>query len=66
MANSAEFFARIVHNLHVEIIKHTQASKEQYKIRADLYKYHDALNVEDYFIIQIKLEWCPLETNHKL
>ena len=45
MANSAESFACRVHNLHVEIIKHIQVSKEQHKIRVDLYKYHDALNV---------------------
>jgi hypothetical protein len=56
MANSAKSFACRVHNLHVEIIKHIQTSKEQYKIQADLYKYYDALNVEDYFIIQIRRE----------
>jgi hypothetical protein len=66
MVNSSKSFACRVHNLHVEIIKHIQASKEQYKIRADLYKYHNVFNVEDYFMIQTRLEWCPLKTNHKL
>jgi hypothetical protein len=47
-------------------MKQIQASNEQYKFRADLLKYHDAFNVGDYFMIQIKPERCPLETNHKL
>jgi hypothetical protein len=29
----------------------TNSSNEQYKFQADLYKYHDALNVIDYFMI---------------
>ena len=52
--------------LHVEIIKHVQASNEQYKFRVDLLKYNDALNVGDYFMIQIRPERCPLETDYKL
>jgi len=32
-------------------MKQIQASNAQYKFRADLLKYHDALNVEDYFMI---------------
>jgi len=55
-----------VYNLHIEIMKQIQASNEQYKFRADLLKYHDALNVRDYFMIQIRPERCPLETDHKL
>ena len=47
-------------------MKQIQASNEQYKIRADLLKYHDALNVGDYFMIQIRHERCLLETDHKL
>jgi hypothetical protein len=66
MSDSIEFFACRVHNLHVEIIKHIQVSNGQYKFRADLYKYHDTLNVIDYFMIQIRPERCPLKTNHKL
>jgi hypothetical protein len=66
MFDLAESFACTIYNLHVEIIKQIQASNEQYKFRANLHKYHDVLNVEDYFIIQIKLKWCPLKTNHKL
>jgi 5-methylcytosine-specific restriction endonuclease McrBC GTP-binding regulatory subunit McrB len=66
MSDSAESFACRVYNLHVEIIKHVQASNEQYKFRADLHKYHDELNVGDYFMIQIRLERCPLKIGHKL
>jgi hypothetical protein len=47
-------------------MKQIQASNEQYKFRADLLKYHDALNVGDYFMIQIRHERCLLETDHKL
>jgi hypothetical protein len=66
MFDLAESFACTIYNLHVEIIKQIQASNEQYKFRANLHKYHDVLNVEDYFIIHIRLERCPLKTNHKL
>jgi hypothetical protein len=47
-------------------MKQIQASSEQYKFQADLLKYHDAFNVGDYFMIQIRPERCPLETDHKL
>jgi len=66
MSDSAESFAYRIHNLHVEIIKQIQANNEQYKFRVALHKYHDALNIEDYFMIQIRPEWCPLKTSHKL
>ena len=66
MSDSIEFFACRIYNLHVEIIKHIQISNEQHKFRADLYKYHDALNVRDYFMKQIRPERCPLKTSHKL
>ena len=45
MSKSAESLPCRVHNLHNEIMKQIQASNEQYKFRADLLKYHDALNV---------------------
>jgi hypothetical protein len=64
--DSCESFACKIHNFHVGIIKHIQTSKEQYKFRVDLHKYHDALHVGDYFIILIKLEQCPLKTRHQL
>jgi hypothetical protein len=66
MSKSTESLPCGVHNLHVEIIKQIQASNEQHKFRADLLKYHDAFNVGDYFMIQIRPERCPLETDHKL
>jgi hypothetical protein len=66
MSKSAESLPCRVHNLHTEIMKQIQASNEQYKFRADLLKYHDALNVGDYFMIQIRHERCPLKTDHKL
>jgi len=62
----AEYFACRVYNLHIKIIKHIQVSNKQYKFRANLHKYHDAFNVEDYFMIHIRLERCPLKTKHKL
>lgn len=37
-----------------------------YKFQADLHKYCYILNIEDYFMIQIKLEWCLLKTIYKL
>jgi len=66
MSKSAESLPYRVYNLHIEIMKQIQASNEQYKFRADLLKYHDTLNVRDYFMIQIRPELCPLETDHKL
>lgn len=44
--DSFESFACIIHNLHVEIIKHIQVSNEQYNFRTDLHKSHDALNLK--------------------
>jgi len=66
MSDSTKSFAYRIHNLHVKIIKQIQANNEQYKFRADLHKYHDALNIEDYFMIQIRPKRCPLKTSHKL
>jgi hypothetical protein len=66
MSKSVESLPCRVHNLHIEIMKQIQASNEQYKFRADLLKYHNALNVGDYFMIQIKPKRCPLEIDYKL
>ena len=66
MSKSTESLPCGVHNLHFEFMKQIQASNEQYKCQADSLKYHDAFNVGDYFMIQIKPEWCPLKTDHKL
>jgi hypothetical protein len=63
--DSTESFACRFYNLHVDIIKQIKASNKQYKLWAHLYKYHDILNVGDYFVIQISPEQCPLKTNHK-
>jgi hypothetical protein len=60
MFKSVESLACRVHNLHIKIMKQIQASNEQYKFQVDLFKYHDALNVGDYFMIQIRPERCPL------
>jgi hypothetical protein len=54
-----------VYNLHIEIIKQNQTSNDQYKFRANLHKYHDLPNVEDYFMIYIRPERCDLKTSHK-
>jgi len=66
MSKSTKSLPCRVHNLHIEIMKQIQASNEQYKFRVDLLKYHDKLHVGDYFMIQIRPERCPLETDHKL
>jgi len=66
MFKSAESLPCRVHNLHVEIMKQIQASNKQYKFQADFLKYHDAFNVGDYFMIQIRPERCPLKIDHKL
>ena len=50
---SSEAFSCIVYSLHIKIIKQIQANNKQYKFQADLYKYHNAFNIVDYFIIQI-------------
>jgi hypothetical protein len=63
--DSTESFACRFYNLHVDIIKQIKASNKQYKFWAHLYKYHDILNVGDYFVIQISPKRCPLKTNHK-
>ena len=52
--------------MHVEIIKHIQTGNKQYKFQVDLRKCHDVFNVRYYFMIQIKLEWYPSKTCHKL
>jgi hypothetical protein len=65
ISDSAESLSCRVHYLHVKIIKQIQTSNEQYKFRANLHKYHDVLNVRDYFTIQIKTKQCSLETNLK-
>jgi len=66
MSRLVESLTCIVYSFHVEIMKQIQANNEQYKFRADLLKYHDTFNVGDYFMIQIRPEQCPLETDHKL
>jgi hypothetical protein len=58
MFESIEPFAHRFHNLQVEIIEEIQASNEQHKFQADLHKYYDELNVEDYFMIHIRTKWC--------
>ena len=66
MSNLAESFACRVYKLHVEIMKQLQASNEQYKFQSGLHKYHDILNVRDYFMIYTILEQYPLESSQKL
>jgi hypothetical protein len=66
MSKLAEVFTYRVPDLNVEIIKWIPTNNEQYKLQANLYKYHDAFNIGDYFIIQIRLEQYPSETNQKL
>jgi hypothetical protein len=57
----SEAFSCRVHSLYVKIIKQIQANNKQYKFQADLYKYHNAFNIEDYFMIQIIPKEYPLK-----
>ena len=50
MSKLAEDFTYRVPDLNVEIIKWIPTNNEQYKLQANLYKYHDAFNIGDYFI----------------
>jgi hypothetical protein len=66
VSESAEFFARRIQDLHIEITKHIQASNAQYKLQADLHKRHNKFNVGDYVMIQIRPERFPSGINRKL
>jgi len=56
ISNLAKSFSCKVYNLCVEIIKQIQVSNEQYKFQANSHKFHDVLNIRDYFMIQIEPE----------
>jgi len=66
VSESAEFFARRIQDLHIEITKQIQASNVQYKLQAYLHRRHHEFNVGDYVMIRIKPERFPSGTNRKL
>ena len=65
-SKSAESFARIIQDLHIEITKHIQASNTQYKLQADLHRRHNEFNVGDYVMIRIRPERFSSGANRKL
>lgn len=56
---SAEAFARHVHDLHNEISKQMQASSAQYKLQADSHKGHTAFGIGYYVMVRIRPEQLP-------
>ena len=63
---SAEAFARHIHDLHNEIRKKIQVSNSQYKIYTDTHRRHAEFQVGDYVMIQIRPEQFPTGTVKKL
>ena len=63
---SAEAFARHIHDLHNKIRKKIQASNSQYKIHADIHRHHAEFRVGDYIMIRIRPERFPSGTIKKL
>ena len=66
ISESAEVFARHIHDLHNEIRKKIQASNSQYKIHADTYRRHAKFQVGDYVMIRIRPKRFPFGTLKKL
>ena len=50
---SAEAFARYIHDLRNEIRKKIQVSNSQYKIHANTHQHHAEFQVGDYVMIRI-------------
>jgi hypothetical protein len=48
-----------------QVLHHINLILAVTKFQANLHKYHDVLNVRDYFTIEIKNEQCSLQTNLK-
>jgi hypothetical protein len=53
MSKSTKYFVCRFHDFHIEIIKQIRATNEQYKFQADLYKFHDAFNIKDFFMLNL-------------
>ena len=66
ISESAEAFARHIHDLHNEIRKKNQGSNSQYKIHADTHRHQAEFQVGDYVMIRIRPEWFPFGTIKKL
>ena len=66
ISESAEAFARHIHDLHNEICKKIQVSNSQYKIHTDTHRRHVEFQVRDYVMTQIRPERFPSETVKKL
>ena len=63
---SAEAFARYIHDLRNEIRKKIQVSNSQYKIHANTHQHHAEFQVGDYVMIWIRPKWFPSGTVKKL
>jgi len=65
MFKSAASFASYIHDLHKDISNQIQKSNANYKDYADFHKARE-FNVEDYVMVQIRLERYPSGTVKKL
>ena len=66
MSESAEAFARHVHDLHKDISNHIHSSNTRYKVQVDSRRRHLEFAVGDYIMIRIRPERFPSETVKKL
>uniref|UniRef100_A0A2N9IC59 Reverse transcriptase n=1 Tax=Fagus sylvatica TaxID=28930 RepID=A0A2N9IC59_FAGSY len=66
MSESAEAFARHVHDLHKDISNRIHSSKTRYKVQADSRRRHLEFAVGDYVMIRIRPERFPSGTVKKL
>ena len=65
MSELAASFASYIHDLHKDISNQIQKSNANYKDYADFHKARE-FNVEDYVMVQIRLERYPSGTVKKL
>jgi hypothetical protein len=66
MSESAETFARHVHDLHKDISDSIHSSNTRYKVQADSRQRHLEFAVGDYVMIRFRPEWFPSGTIKKL
>ncbi len=66
MSESAEAFARHVHDLHKDISNRIHSSNTRYKVQADSRRRHLEFAVGDYVMIRIRPERFPSGTVKKL
>ena len=56
---SAENFAKHIHDFHVEIRRKISLSNEEYKLAADVHRRSKEFNVGDYVMVRIRPERIP-------